>query len=85
MILIRHRVYVWTDNPGQIRQTLSGREMSEDSTQMTAGPASVFQVDATLGDVYLVSSFNRNWIIGRPIIYFIHDETDRPTRDFEST
>jgi putative transposase len=84
MILIRHIVYVWTDNPGQIRQTLSGREKSGDS-QMAAGPGSVFQADATPGDVYLVSSRNRNSIIGRPIIYFIHDETNKPTRDFEST
>jgi hypothetical protein len=66
------------DNPGQIRQKLSGRAKSGGSTQMAAGPGSVLQVDATPRDVYLVSSRNRNSIIGRPIIYFIHDETDKP-------
>lgn len=77
MISIRQIVYVGTDNPGEIRQKLSGRAKSEDST--AAGPGSVFQVDATPGDVYLVSSRNRNTIIGRPLIYFIHDDTDKPS------
>jgi hypothetical protein len=85
MILMRKLVYVHTDNPGQIRQTLSGRAKSGDSAQMAAEPGSVFQVDATPVDVYLVSSRKRNSIIGRPIIYFIHDETDKAKRDFEST
>lgn len=28
------------------------------------------QIDATVADVYLVSEFNREWIIGRPVLYF---------------
>ncbi len=66
-----------TARDGPIRQKLSGRAKLGDSTQMAAGPGSIFQVDATPGDVYLVSSFNRNWIIGRPIIYFIIDVFSR--------
>lgn len=62
---------------GQIRHNLSGRAKLGDSTQMAAGPGSIFQVDATLGDVYLVSSLNRLWIIGRPVIYFIIDVFSR--------
>lgn len=30
-------------------------------------------IDATIGDLFLTSQFNRNWIIGRPIIYAIMD------------
>ena len=40
---------------------------------MAYGPGSIFQVDATIGDVYLRSLLNRRRIIGRPVIYFIID------------
>ncbi len=35
------------------------------------GPGSQYQIDATVGDIYLVSRFNRANIIGRPVIYFV--------------
>jgi hypothetical protein len=41
------------------------------------GPGAQYQVDATVGDVYLVSQFDRNAIVGRPIIYFILDAFSR--------
>lgn len=47
------------------------------STYETFGPGSRFQIDATIGDVYLVSSYNPNWIIGRPVIYFVMDVFSR--------
>lgn len=37
------------------------------------GPGDIFQVDATIADVYLVSQFDPRRIVGRPIIYFIVD------------
>jgi hypothetical protein len=37
------------------------------------GPGYCYQVDATVADVYLISRYNRNWIIGRPIVYFVLD------------
>ncbi|WP_427392334.1 Mu transposase C-terminal domain-containing protein [Geobacillus icigianus] len=37
------------------------------------GPATLWQVDSTIFDVYLVSSLNRNLIIGRPILYVVVD------------
>lgn len=37
------------------------------------GPAQTFMIDSTVGDVYLVSQFNRYWIIGRPVVYFVRD------------
>jgi len=58
---------------GTARFNLSGRAKLGNSTQMAYGPGSIFQVDATIGDVYLLSSLNRRWIIGRPVIYFIID------------
>ncbi|MCC8402055.1 Mu transposase C-terminal domain-containing protein [Paraburkholderia sp. MMS20-SJTN17] len=37
------------------------------------GPCARFEIDATLMDIYLVSVFNRAWIIGRPVLYVIVD------------
>ncbi len=36
-----------------------------------------FEIDATVGDIYLVSRYNRDWIIGRPVIYFVVDRFSR--------
>ncbi len=41
------------------------------------GPGAKYQIDATVGDIYLVSSINREWIIGRPVIYVIIDVFSR--------
>ncbi|WP_339547063.1 Mu transposase C-terminal domain-containing protein [Pseudomonas sp. RA_35y_Pfl2_P32] len=37
------------------------------------GPGHLFEIDATIADVYLVSRYNRNWIIGRPVVYVVID------------
>ncbi|HEJ2566224.1 transposase [Pseudomonas aeruginosa] len=41
------------------------------------GPGHRYEVDATIGDIYLVSEFNRNWVIGRPVIYAVIDTCSR--------
>ena len=41
------------------------------------GPGAQYQIDATIADVYLVSRFNRDNIIGRPIVYFVKDAFSR--------
>lgn len=41
------------------------------------GPGFLYQIDATIGDVYLVSRYNRKWIIGRPVIYAVMDVFSR--------
>jgi hypothetical protein len=41
------------------------------------GPGAKYQIDATVGDIYLVSRFNRSEIIGRPVIYFVIDVFSR--------
>ena len=69
MILIINMVYE-TNNLGRIGENLSGQAESEDSAQMAETQGSVFQVDVTPVDVYLVSTRNKNSIIGRPIILF---------------
>ena len=38
-----------------------------------AGPGYTWAIDSTVGDIYLRSSLNRAWIVGRPIVYIIVD------------
>ncbi|RXI48177.1 transposase [Clostridium tetani] len=56
---------------------LKHRPILSNSTIETNGPGTRFQVDATIADIYLVSSLNRNRIIGRPIVYAIIDVFSR--------
>lgn len=37
------------------------------------GPGHTWAIDSSIGDVYLRSSLNRAWIIGRPVVYLIVD------------
>ncbi|MBD2566593.1 Mu transposase C-terminal domain-containing protein [Anabaena lutea] len=62
---------------GKRRFNLRHRAVLGDSTQMAFGPGSIYQIDATIGDIYLVSSLDRNRIIGRPVIYFVIDTFSR--------
>ena len=54
-----------------------GRGVIGNSTVMANGPGDIFQIDATIADVYLCSSIDRNRIIGRPIIYYFIDVYSR--------
>jgi putative transposase len=37
------------------------------------GPGHTWAIDSTVGDIYLRSSLNRAWIVGRPIVYIVVD------------
>ncbi|MEK4086062.1 Mu transposase C-terminal domain-containing protein [Psychrobacillus sp. FSL K6-1415] len=74
----------WFKKEYDIKQVLINREGEKkferdyrpvlgSSTYETMGPGSRYQIDATIGNVYLISSYNSDWIIGRPIIYFVVD------------
>ncbi|MBU3098082.1 MULTISPECIES: Mu transposase C-terminal domain-containing protein [Clostridium] len=56
---------------------LKHRPLLSNSTIETDGPGTRFQIDATIADVYLVSSLNTRRIIGRPIVYAIIDVYSR--------
>jgi hypothetical protein len=62
---------------GESRYNLKHREVLGNSTQMAFGPGSIYQIDATIGDLYLVSSLDRTRIIGRPVIYILIDVFSR--------
>ncbi|UPM54533.1 Mu transposase C-terminal domain-containing protein [Gottfriedia acidiceleris] len=62
---------------GDRRYELQHRAVLGTSVGVMYGPGTKFQIDATIADVYLVSKYNRNWIIGRPIIYVVIDVFSR--------
>lgn len=70
---------------GENTYNLKHRELLGNSTDMAFGPGSVYQIDATLADIYLVSSFNRSRIIGRPVVYFVIDVFSRMIVGFAVT
>jgi hypothetical protein len=62
---------------GEREFELNNRAVLGKSDYGLMGPGAQFQVDATIGDIYLVSQFNRSNIIGRPVLYFIIDAFSR--------
>jgi transposase InsO family protein len=49
------------------------RGMTGRNWKGVAGPGHTWAIDSTIGDIYLRSSINRAWIIGRPVVYVIVD------------
>lgn len=47
------------------------------STAEVPGPGYLYQIDATIADIYLVSEQDRSEIIGRPTMYFVVDVFSR--------
>lgn len=62
---------------GQNRYNRQYRPLLSESTSMAFGPGSVYQIDATVGDIYLVSELNPQHLIGRPVIYLVVDVFSR--------
>jgi hypothetical protein len=62
---------------GEKSFNLNSRGVLGDATSIAFGPGSVYQIDATIADIYLVSERNRNKIVGRPVIYVVIDVFSR--------
>lgn len=56
---------------GHFKRSMRG--LISRSWKGVAGPGHTWAIDSTIGDIYLRSSVNRAWIIGRPIVYIIVD------------
>ena len=56
---------------GHFERSLRG--LSGCSWEGAEGPGLMYAIDSTIGDVYLRSSIDPTWIIGRPIVYVIVD------------
>lgn len=66
----RHRL-----TPRQYEQ--SQRPKIGNATTMAEGPGSLYLIDATIADVYLVGTLDRTWIVGRPVVYMVQDVFSR--------
>jgi putative transposase len=62
---------------GQRRFELNYRGLKGDSTSQAPWPGALYQIDATVADVYLVSSLNRKQILKRPVIWLVSDVFSR--------
>lgn len=54
-----------------LRSALRG--LTARNWQGVSGPGHTWAIDSTVGDIYLRSSVDRSWIVGRPIVYIIVD------------
>jgi putative transposase len=70
---------------GQNEYDRNVRPVLCNSTEMAFGPGAVYQIDATVGDIYLVNDFNREYLIGRPVIYIVIDTFSRLITGFAVT
>ncbi|MDR1672738.1 MAG: transposase family protein [Bacteroidales bacterium] len=62
---------------GESNFELNNRSVLGKADYGLMGPGAQYQIDATVGDVYLVSQFDRSNLIGRPVIYFVVDAFSR--------
>jgi len=62
---------------GERKFNLDGRSVLGKSDYGMMGPGTQYQIDATVGDIYLVSRVDRNNLIGRPVMYFVIDTFSR--------
>lgn len=80
--------YYWFRKERNIKAEISSRISAKryeqqyrpiigNSTAEALGPGSIYQIDSTVADVYLCSSINRNWIVGRPCVYAVIDVYSR--------
>ncbi|KTS85113.1 hypothetical protein NS115_01130 [Paenibacillus jamilae] len=58
---------------GSRRYNIRYRAVEGNLKHRNFGPGSAYQIDSTVADIYVVSRFNRKWVIGRPIIYIVSD------------
>lgn len=53
--------------------TANNRGLVGRNWEGVSGPGHTYAIDSTVGDIYLRSSLNPDWIVGRPIVYVIVD------------
>lgn len=58
---------------GEVTFNRDFRPLLGSETRKATGPGQIFEVDATVADVYLVSMSDPNLIIGRPVVYIVVD------------
>lgn len=74
---LTNKLYVTKSRMGEKNFNLTQRYLGDKSNNHVFGPGSVFQIDSTPIDVYLVSTINPNAIIRRATLYFVVDVFSR--------
>lgn len=69
----RTRLQCLIESTTQRHYTAAMRGLKGRNWRDIAGPGHTWAIDSTVGDIYLRSSLNRAWIVGRPIVYVIVD------------
>lgn len=83
-----HQFRYWSHKDLDIKQSLLKRigerayELTKrprlgNATKRASGPGAIFEIDAAIAKAFLVSSFDRNRIIGRPVVYIAKDVFSR--------
>ena len=62
---------------GEHEFNLNHRALDGNPMLHAFGPGSIFELDSTVADNYVVSALDRNRILGRPVLYFIKDVFSR--------
>ncbi|WMT40497.1 DDE-type integrase/transposase/recombinase [Paenibacillus sp. D2_2] len=61
------------EREGEVTFNRDFRPLLGSETRKATGPGQIFEIDATIADVYLVSSDDTNLIVGRPVVYIVVD------------
>lgn len=62
---------------GGVKYNKDFRGILDSSRREADGPGDVYQIDATVADIYLVSRYDYNTVVGRPELYFVTDVFSR--------
>jgi len=65
------------EREGKGHYLLKNRPVTGSTEHLSYGPADLYQIDATVGDIYLLSSINKRYVVGRPVIYLVVDHWSR--------
>lgn len=71
------KVSTFKGRAGQTRWNKDYRALKGTAIDDLYGPGQRYEIDATIADIYLVHRVNRNWLIGRPILYVVVDAYSR--------
>lgn len=71
------RLAVLKSQAGEIRWLKDHRSIKGSAVDGLVGPTHRYEIDSTIADIYLVHRVNRNWIIGRPVLYIVVDAYSR--------
>ncbi len=70
---------------GERQFNLKSRPLLGDSTAMASGPGAIFQIDATIADIWLTHPLDRSRPVGKPTLYLIVDVFSRMIVGFSAT